>query len=58
MVMKAKQTPKTYTVKLLRGAVLEDGKRGKAKEIVKVGRNLAKILVASGRGEIVEGKSD
>jgi len=52
--MKKQVEPKTYSVKMLRGAVGEDGKNIKAGTTITCNRNLAKILSSTQRGEIVE----
>ena len=55
--MKKARDTKIYSVKLLRGSVGPDGKNAKAGTVVKCPRSLAKIYVATNRGEIVEGKT-
>lgn len=52
--MKKIQEAIKYRVKMLRGAVGEDGKNVKAGDTITCGRNLAKILQSCGRGEIQE----
>ena len=52
--MKKQVEPKTYSVKMLRGAVGENGELLKKGETVTCSRNLAKILSSTQRGEIVE----
>jgi len=56
MVMKKKMEAKTSRVKLLRGAKGEDKKQHKAGEVLTCNRNLTRILVSTGRGEVVEDK--
>ena len=58
MVMKKNQEAKNYSVKLLRGAKGADMKQHKAGTVLTCPRNLARILVSTGRGEIVDGKSE
>ena len=57
MVMKKNQEPKNFSVKLLRGAKGADGKQHKAGAVLTCNRSLSRILVSTGRGEIVKGKA-
>ena len=52
--MKKIQEPKKFRVKMLRGAVGENGETVTAKDTITCGRNLAKILESTGRGEILK----
>ena len=56
MVMKKNPEPKNFSVKLLRGAKGPDMKQHKAGEVLTCNVNLTRILVSTGRGEIVTGK--
>lgn len=52
--MKKVQEPKSYTIKTLRGIIGEDGQPVKKGAVITCNRNLAKILISTGRGEIAD----